>query len=248
MAFGDIGARFKKKAEEKEAVGAPPPDYEELHMLRARILGVLLQDARRSKGLTEQQCALEAGVPIEYYKEWELGKLSPTLPQLEILAYFIGVPVSHFWDTKTITTQEEERHVAKEDFNALRDRVIGTLIRIKRKELKLTEYDLADATGISAETLDAYETAHVAVPFTELTTIASALKVSIGYFMDNSSRVGEWLNSQEAYRKFMEMPEDMREWVLQPSHQAFIEIAMKLSKLPVHELRGVGENILNITF
>ena len=36
--------------------------------------------------------------------------------------------------------------------------------------------------------------------------------------------------------------------VEQPVNQPFIDIAMRLSKLPVHELREVGENILNITF
>jgi transcriptional regulator with XRE-family HTH domain len=110
MTFGNIGAKFKEKAQERDAATAPPPmDYEELHSLRSRILGVLIRDARLMKGLSEQQCAVELGVPIEYFEQWELGKRSPTLPQLEMLAYFIGVPVGHFWNTKTISATHDER-------------------------------------------------------------------------------------------------------------------------------------------
>jgi transcriptional regulator with XRE-family HTH domain len=249
MSFGDIGARMKQKADEKKAANAaPPPDFAELHLLRGRILGVLLQDARLSKGRSENDCALEVGVPLEYYREWELGKRSPTLPQLEVLAYFIGVPVSHFWNTKTISAEEQERHIPKEDFIALRDRVVGALIRIKRTELGLSEADLASACGLDPILIEQIELARAEIPFTVLTSVASALRVPINYFMDDSSRVGEFLGGQEAYRKFGDLPAEVRDWVVQSSSLPFIQIAMKLSKIPVQELRAIGENILDITF
>ncbi len=246
MSFGDISARLKKKTEEQQAA-APPRDYAELYALRARILGVLIRDARLAKGLTEQQCAAEVGVPLEYITEWEYGRRTPTLPQLEMLAYYVGVPVSHFWNTKTISTQQEERHIPKEVYNELRDRVIGTLLRMARKEARLSQEELAEASGLTAADIESYEFGQRSIPFTELTSLATAVKVPLSYFMDDSSRVGEWLSLQEAYHRFNDLPQEVRDWVIVPAHQAYIEIAMKLSKLPVQELREVGENILNIT-
>jgi transcriptional regulator with XRE-family HTH domain len=248
MSFGDISARLKKKSDDKEAAGAPPRDYAELHTLRARILGVLIRDARLSKGLSEQKCASEVGVPIEYFKDWELGKRSPTLPQLEILAYQLEVPVSHFWDTRTISAQSEDRKVPKEEYNDLRDRMIGTLVRIKRKELNLTEQQVAEACGLNPDEIGAYEMGMHPIPFPELSSIAGVLKVPIVFFMEDRGRVGEWLDTQEGYHKFVDLPDEIRDWVLMPSNRAYIEIAMKLSRLPVHELREIGENILDITF
>ncbi len=248
MSFGDISARLKKKSEEQQAADAPPPrDYPELYALRARILGVLIRDARQVKGATESHCAAEVGVPLEYFREWELGRRSPTLPQLEMLAYYLGVPVSHFWNTKTISTQEEERRVPKEAFTELRDRVIGTLLRIARKEARLSQEELAEAAGLSAHDIEDYEFGQRPIPFTELTSLASAVKQPLAYFMDDTGRVGKWLTRQEAYQRFNDLPDALREWVAVPAHQPYIEIAMKLSKLPVQELREVGENILNIT-
>ena len=68
--------------------------------------GVLIQDARISRGLSEQQCADAVGIPLTTFHTWQLGQGSPSLPQLEMLAYFIGVPVSHFWDTKTVASAQ----------------------------------------------------------------------------------------------------------------------------------------------
>ncbi len=248
MSFGDFSARYKQKTEAKEAATAPPPrDYDELNALRDRIVGVLLQDARRAHDLSEQDCASEVGVPLEYYRDWEAGKRSPTLPQLELLAYKIGVPVSYFWNTTTISAAEPERKVPAEAFTDLRDRVIGTLIRARRLELNLTADALATQSGLSGSQIEAMELARLPVTFATLTTLASALKVPLGYFMEDTSRIGDWLHTQEEYDRFTDMPDELREWVLQPTNQPFIEIAMKLSKLPVNDLRGVGENILNIT-
>lgn len=248
MSFGDISARLKKKSEDQQAATAPPPrDHAEVYALRARILGVLIRDARLAKGLTEQQCAAEVGVPLEYFVDWEYGKRSPTLPQLEMLAYYIGVPVSHFWNTKTVTGQPEDRSVPKEVFTELRDRLIGTLLRMAREEAGLSQEAVAETAGLNAEDIEAYELSKRPIPFSELTSLASAVKKPLSYFMEDTGRVGEWLSSQEAYQHFNELPQAVRDWVVLPTNQPFIEIAMKLSKLPVQELREVGENILNIT-
>jgi len=246
MSFGDFSARYKQKTEAKE-VAPPPRDYDELNVLRDRIVGVLLQDARSAHDLSEQDCASEVGVPLEYYRDWEAGKRSPTLPQLELLAYKIGVPVSYFWNTKTVSAVEPERKVPSEAFTDLRDRVIGTMIRVRRLELNLSADELAAQSGLSGAQIEAMELARLPVTFATLTTLASALKVPLGYFMEDTSRVGDWLQAQEEYDRFTDMPDELRAWVLQTTNQPFIEIAMKLSKLPVNDLRGVGENILNIT-
>ena len=249
MSFSDISARLRKKTDDQQAASAPPPrNFPELYALRARILGVLIRDARLIKGRTEQDCADELGIPLETFQAWEFGKQTPTLPQLEMLAYYVGVPVSHFWETKTITAQQEERRVPRDTYTQIRDRVIGTMIRIQRKETKLSQEELAEACGLTVEDINAYEFGQQSVPFTQLTSIATALNVSLSYFLDDSSRVGEWLNLQEEYRRFGELPEAIRDFVITPANRAYLEIAMKLSKLPVHELREVGENILDITF
>jgi transcriptional regulator with XRE-family HTH domain len=244
--MSDLAARLRKKTEEKTAA-IPPRNFPEVYRLRARILGVLIRDARLSSGLTEQNCADELSTSLETFQRWELGQQSPTLPQLEILAYVMGVPVSHFWDTKTITAQQEARHVNADAFEQLRNRVVGTLLRLARQEEKLSQAELAAASGLTADQVATYELGQTPIPFIELTSLASAVRVSLDYFIDDASRIGVWLNQQESFRLFSELPDELREFVSQPSNRAFLELALRLSKMPVNELRDVGASILSIT-
>ena len=248
MSFGDVAARLKKKQEEQ----APPPverDHEEVHALRARILGVLIRDARQASGKTQIEVAEGLKVSEDQVRDWEYGRTAPSLPELELLAYFLGVPVSQFWSTKTLSKQDEERDTpTPEEYEGLRDRVIGALLTIARKDARLSQEEVAKASGLTVDQIAAFEFGQQPIPFPELTSLSTIVKKPLSYFLENTGRLGVWLALQEEYNRFSQLPEDIRAFVTQPVNQAFIEIAIRLSRIPVQELRTVGENILNITF
>ncbi|HLY29161.1 MAG TPA: helix-turn-helix transcriptional regulator [Aggregatilineales bacterium] len=247
MSFGDVAARMKKKQEDAAPAAPAVRDHDEIHALRARILGVLLRDARLSKGVSEAQLASALNLSEDDVQAWEFGQQAPTLPQIEIIAYHLGVPVSHFWNTKTISSEEAERVVPEQEYNELRNRLIGAKLTMARQEAKLSQEELASATGLSADQIAGYELGE-SLPFPELTTFSTALRKPLSFFMEGTDRVGSWLSMQEEYQRFSELPEEIRAFVMQPIHQPFLEIAMRLSRLPVKELRAVAEDILNITF
>lgn len=246
--FADISARFKKKREDAQPV-VEERNFEEIYALRSRVLGVLLRDARLAHGDSVENVAQALQTTPETVNGWELGQSAPSLPQLELLAYLFDIPVSHFWRNKMIGAQGEKPPlpVPPDDYDDLRNRVIGVRLTVARKEAKLSQEELGKATGLSVEQLSNYEYGRVAVPFPELQTLASALGKLIGYFLEDSGRLGSWLQLQEEYDRFAALPEDVRAFVTQHNNQPFIEIAMRLSQLPLQELRTVGEKILDIT-
>ena len=248
MSFSDIAARMKKKQEEAAPPAPAERDHEEVYALRARILGVLIRDARFAKEVSEAEVANVLNVSEDQVRAWEFGQQAPSLPQLEMLAYYLGVPVSHFWNTTTISAEQQARRVPEDKYNELRNRVIGAKLMLARQEAKLSREELAAATGLTEDKIVAYEFGQMAVPFPELTSISTAVRKSVSYFLEDSNRVGTFLKLQDDYQRFSELPEDLRNFVTQPVNAPFIDIAMRLSKLQVHELRAVGENILNITF
>ncbi len=247
MSFGDVAARLKKKQDDAAPAAPVARDHEEVHALRARILGVLLRDARLNKGISEADLAATLNVSEDTVLAWEFGQDAPSLPQLEIIAYQLGVPVSHFWKTKTISTEETERVIPEHEYNELRNRLIGAKLALARQEAKLSQEELGNATGLSADQIATYELGEP-LPFPELTSFSTVLRKPLAYFMEDTDRVGNWLSMQEEYQRFSELPEAIRNFVTQPIHQPFIEIAIRLSRLPVKELRAVAEDILNITF
>jgi transcriptional regulator with XRE-family HTH domain len=248
MSFGDIAARMKKKQEDAAPPAPAERDHEEVFALRARILGVLLRDARLSNGITEAEIANGLNVSEDQVRDWEFGREAPSLPQLEMIAYFLGVPVSHFWNTKTISAAQDERHVPEGQYGELRDRVIGAKLTLARKDAKLSQEELAQATGTTTDQIAAYEYGLQSIPFPVLTSLSTVVRKSLGYFLEDGNRVGSWLALQDEYQRFSELSEEMRAFVIQAVNQPFIDIAMRLSRLEVQELREVGENILNITF
>ncbi|MEP7288524.1 MAG: helix-turn-helix transcriptional regulator [Chloroflexota bacterium] len=248
MNFGDVAARLKKKQDKNAPAEPVERDHEEVHALRARMVGVLMRDARLANGATQDDVAQALHVTDDQVRDWEFGRVSPSLPQLEMLAYYLGVPVSHFWNTKTMSADQQDRTFSEDQYSALRDRMIGTKLSLARQEAKLSVEELASATGLTESQLTAYEFGQQPIPLAELTSLSSAVRKSISYFLEDSNRVGGWLALQEEYRRFSEIPAEVRAFVTQPVNQPFIDIAMRLSRLQVQELREIAENILNITF
>jgi transcriptional regulator with XRE-family HTH domain len=249
MDFKDVSARFKKTREstEQELEALRPSDPAESLRIRGKMIGVLIRDARQNAGRTLEDCARKLQVTPEEVEQWELGDQTPSLPQLELLAYFLDVPVSHFWSTNTLEASEQDFSRMQREYLALRDRMIGALLRQAREALELTQDDLSDLSGISSEAINAYEFGEIPIPMQELTVLANGVKKNINYFLESSSHIGELLTLREDWKHFTQLPEEIRQFAVNPLNVGFIEIAILFSQMPTDRLRRVGESVLNIT-
>jgi transcriptional regulator with XRE-family HTH domain len=248
-ASGNLADRWKKIQEKKAAqsAGEPATDFNELFTVRARILGVLIRDARQTRQRTTADLATSLGIREQTLLEWEYGTASPSLPQLELLAYDLGLPISHFWGTDTLARNGESRALPRAEYLLLRDRVLGAQLRQARQDAGLSVEDLSARIKLPAETIDAYELGREPAPLTVLTSIASAANVSVSFFLEPGNRIGQWLDLQEGFKRFSEMPDDVRAFISNPSNRSFVELAMWFSALGVSELRGLAESILNLS-
>ena len=68
-----------------------------LKIIRAKKLGILIRDARIKSGKSIENCAQAMGLSPEELTAIEFGDMPATLPELEMLAYFLEVPLEHFW-------------------------------------------------------------------------------------------------------------------------------------------------------
>jgi len=242
--FKEISARFKK-AQEAEAEHVV--DYAESFRIRAKMIGVLLLDARLKAGRSLEDCAALLHIAPDQIERWEYGDEAPSLPQLELLAFYLDVPVSHFWGVDTLESTSGDYVSAQADYLSLRDRMIGALLGIAREEAGISLAALADETAVPAEQIRRYELGELPVPMHELTVISNALKKNISYFLESGSRLGDWLAMREEWRHFTELPADVRKFAANPLNIGFLEIAILFSQMPADKLRRVGESVLNIT-
>jgi hypothetical protein len=52
---------------------------------------------------------------------------------------------------------------------------------------------------------------------------------------------------EEAVQHFLEMPVELRQFVVMPVNRPYLELAMKLSNMSRDKLRSVAEDLLDIT-
>lgn len=248
MTFEDFSARMKLA----QQTGRPAPssgmaDPAESFRVRARMIGVLLRDARVAAGRSLEDCGRLLHVPGVQVEQWELGDETPSLPQLELLAYYLDVPVSHFWGT---TTREQSAHDfarVQNEYLALRDRMVGVLLRQAREQASLGADELSARTGVPVDLIAQYELGELSAPLHELTVLSSAMQKNLSYFLESSSQLGELLALREMWQHFASLPEDLRQFAANPINVGFLEIAAMLSQMPADRLRRIGESILNIT-
>lgn len=217
--------------------------------LKNRILGVLLRDARQASGRSEADAAALLGIATEDYRAFESGAASPTLPQLEVLAYAYNVPMSHFWGSQTLADKRQEHSVREKipAIIALRDRIVGIQIRQARERENLTVAQIAEETGIDARRLRDAERGRIALSVTELEILSQVLPLRISDMVDGHGPVGNWLQAQADFERFADLPADLRAFILGPINRSYLDLAIRMSEMDVEQLRSIAESILEIT-
>lgn len=219
----------------------------EFDLTRAKILGVLIRDARLNAGRSVEDCATQLGIAPDLFEKIELGDAETSLPILEVLAFFLDVPVSHFMGDQVVGEYPPSNYV---NYLITRTREIASHIRAIREQQSLTQEQLAEATGIPFETIAKYESGEVAIPILHLDLIAKGVGHSLTDFLD--MREGSLMSAHESYQKrvngFSNLPDDLQAFIAEPINISYLEIAQKLSQQDVNNLRSIAEGILNITF
>ncbi|MGB1286840.1 MAG: helix-turn-helix domain-containing protein [Aggregatilineales bacterium] len=246
--FGDIANRMRKVKDQQNPDGDAEQvfDYVESYRLRSKMLGVLIRDARLNAARTIEDCARLLNIDPAHISAWEYGESVPDLPQLELLAYYLDVHVSHFWGMTTLNSDRTEKIDMQGEYMALRHRMIGALLQQAREEYGKTIADIAATTHIPAERVQHYENGTLAIPMNELSAIGNAVNKNVDYFLESGSYIGTLLQMREEWKHFIDLDEDVRQFAANPLNIGFIKIAMLFSEMPAEQLRRAAEGMLEI--
>jgi transcriptional regulator with XRE-family HTH domain len=216
--------------------------------IREKKLGLLIRDARLAERRSIKECADAIGIKPGLFRAYEEGRRSPSLPELETLVYYLKLPISQFWGKETksdAASPMDQADTAR--LISLRQRMIGALLRQERNKVNMSIRHLATETGIKPARLTAYELGERAISVPELESILTVMGSRVETFFDQNGPVGQWLNSQRALQKFLDLSPEMQDFVCQPVNRPYLELAMKLSDMSREKLRSVAEGLLDIT-
>lgn len=216
---------------------------------RTVMIGTLIQDARRKANRAIEECAEATGVSVDQFKAYERGEQAISLPELEVVAFFLDIPIEHFWARETAALGNNHRTISNlEQLLPLRHRMIGAIMRQARLEAGLSLDALAARAEIDLDRLEAFELGEEPVPVPELEAMSGILGRSIREFQDQYGPVGVWNAQQRAMQNFLAMPLELQLFIAKPINRPYLELAVRLSDMSVEKLRAVAEGLLEITY
>jgi len=222
---------------------------QEVTELRNRILGILIRSTRDQTRASRRECAAVLGVSVNRFGSYEDGTRAISLPELELLARFLETPLGSFRENASLNENAKESELPNPDlFLPLRHRIVGARLRQLRQEKGATQADVGKLLGCSASTVSDYEYGRRAIPVADLEVLSRGMGVTLEHFMDRDSEVGMWHHTYAEFEALKELPLELREFVVKPINRSYLELAMKLSKMPAGQLRAIAEGILEITY
>jgi len=216
--------------------------------IRTKKLGVLIRDARLAERRSVKECANAMGIKPAVFRAYEEGRRAPSLPELEVLVFYLKLKITHFWGKDALSDATSPAELLNLPLLMnVRQHKVGALLRLGRNNANLSLRTLSEKTGISTNRLKAFELGERPVSLPEFEVILSALGAHIEDFFDQSGPVGKWMTEQLAIQRFLELPDDMQNFACRPVNRPYLELAMKLSEMPTDRLRSVAEGLLDIT-
>jgi transcriptional regulator with XRE-family HTH domain len=216
--------------------------------IRMKKLGVLLRDARLAAHKSCKEIAGIMGVTSGILKAYEEGRKAPGLPEVEILAYSLNLPMSHFWSSDAISDNiSSVEKINLDGLVRIRQRMIGALLRKQRMEAGISLRSLSGQSGISTKRLKSYEMGMSPIPVPVLEGLFTLLNGRIEDLFDQSGPVGKWLVEKRTIQEFLQLSPELQAFVCKPVNRPYLELALSLSGLSTEKLRSVGESLLDIT-
>lgn len=218
----------------------------ELDATRAKYLGKLIREARESAGVSLEECAEALNISVESYQTAEEGELPLSLPQLEVLALVLDLPMAYFWSGQQ---PQEDQTTDYAQYMILRQRIVGVSLRQARVDAGWSVQRLADEAELSTEQIEAFEQGAEPIPYLLLESLAELLDAPLNDF--TVERVGPLSRHEQALARrqnFEELPADVQAFVAEPTNLIYLQTAMRLSEMDVDRLRSIAEGILDITF
>ena len=216
--------------------------------LRTRKLGVLVRDARMAARKSMAEVAKAMGISPALMRAYEEGRKAMSLPELEVFAYYLNLPIQHFWSGEALSDDKARTEpINLAQLVSLRQRIIGTLLRQKRLQTSISIKSLSFETGISQGRLKNFELGGSAIPLPELEAILTVIGSRLDAFFDQNGPVGRWLNDQAAIQEFLKLSPELQAFICKPVNRPYLELALNLSQLSTEKLRAVAEGLLDIT-
>lgn len=217
---------------------------------RAQRIGRVLAIQREMNEQPVEEIARYLGISPEDWMKFEVGELSPSLPQLESLANYFHVSLDLLLADLPagLTGYGDPSKVAA--VLSLRDRVIAVMIKRARLEQNRSQNDLAANLGTDEATIAELESGKISIPLPDLEVICSELGIPVKSLVTGQDlqKSQDDKDNPANTEKSLSLPQDLFDFVSNAANLPYLQLAKKLSEMDANKLRGIAEGLLEITY
>lgn len=216
--------------------------------LKTKMVGAEIRAAREDSGKSIKSAADLIGVSSNTMSSYEHGRKGISLPELELLAYWLDIPIQNLLDGLP-SSPDRTVNFDPKVVVSFRQKMIGAQIRKRRIEADLTIADLAEKTGFPVSRISAYERGIRPIPIPFLEVLMDLLGRSLDELIDTEGQgpIAGWYRERRAYETFRALPPDFRDFLAEQENSGFVRVAMRLRELSFEKLRSLAESITEIT-
>jgi len=202
-----------------------------------------LRKSREFRGITLKDCSKLLGIPANKLQNYENGKYTPSLAELEALSYIYSVPLAALFNLG-----EYPEIFKVPDANQLqqllqiRKRIISTTLQIAFERKAKSFQEISKSAGLSAARFKRFLDGEVEIPIDDLQQIAKVLDLDLNTLMDSESQIGQWQDFQKKKITYARLPETTRTFLTEKANWPYIDIVEKMKKLDPHKLESLAES------
>ncbi|MCZ7567235.1 MAG: helix-turn-helix domain-containing protein [Ardenticatenaceae bacterium] len=190
--------------------------------LRRIMNGLILQMARGSSQLTQEQCAAWLGVDVADFATWEAGEQDIPASYFHALAQRLAVTIDQFADEPTAPRDiGPAEHVAQN-------------LRAARTAAAITVDEVAVAAGLSPQEWEAVEAGIQPIGIAALATVARRLGRPLGDFFALD-------HGRASSAPLAHLSPELADWVADPANAAALAAARQLASLPPDDLLTLSQ-------
>lgn len=149
--------------------------------------GELIKDARRKANLTQKELGEKLGISFQSIAQWENGIRNPKYESLQRIAFALNIPVDSLMGAHCQRSADQMTVM-----------VLGQRIAEARKQVNLTQEQLAAKCGLATITVRQYESGKRQPRLEQLETIASALGWTLSQFVATPQATRKKVNEMNA--------------------------------------------------
>jgi len=216
--------------------------------LEIKFLAKNLSIAREACGKTVKECSLLLDIPSNRLKNYEKGKFTPSLPEIEALSFLFRIPIIAFFKedgVKDHLISPESTQIQR--LIKIRQQIIGARIHLAREKTKMSMKQLSKTASIPVSRIKRYEENTTPIALDDLQKIVNTLNLHLDDFFDHESPLGNWQNNQTKSIAFEHLPEEIKEFIADSNNLQYLKVAHNLSNVGIDTFNKLSDSLTELT-